>query len=508
MNKYIAYYRKSTDTEDRQVLSLDGQSDIVRAYAKRNKLKITQEIRESFSAKKPGRPKFSEMIRQAKRGTFSGIIAYKLDRLTRNYADLGALADLIERGIEVHDTSYGVYKDDSNSFIMIGVNTAIASAKIKGLSEDTRRGIRQKREMGWFPGYAPTGYINNRLEKTIEPDPERAHFVTKAFQLYDTGRYSLETLAQELQNDGFRTRTGCGHVPKATLEDILKNPFYYGYFRSKGYLFKGKHKPLISKGLWNRVQDRLNGKAQTSGGKKHIYVYRGLLSCGECGCSITAERQKGHVYYRCTKSRGKCSQPYIREEDLSVQFAEIFDPIGIDKPTYDIMLVKMEELYKQDRAYQERVTKNLQSRLTRLRQEKRRLYRKMINDEILDPEMYQELRAEIEDQMVQIGMRIAQLTKKTHDWLEESSNLLKLAKQAKKLFLVGNREEKHKLLESVSSNRILKDRKVHFNYKKPFDILVKGRKRTNGLPSPYDLRTFFTRNEWKCPVAAACFAGQ
>jgi site-specific DNA recombinase len=162
MKKYLAYYRKSTDTEDRQVLSLDGQREVVRAYAKRNGLKIAEEIKESFSAKKPGRPKFGQMVRRAKRGEINGIVAYKLDRLTRNYADLGTLADLIERGVEIHDTSYGIYKDDSNSFIMIGVNTAIASAKIKGLSEDTRRGLQQKREMGWFPGYAPTGYVNDK----------------------------------------------------------------------------------------------------------------------------------------------------------------------------------------------------------------------------------------------------------------------------------------------------------------------------------------------------------
>jgi len=197
MRKYFAYYRKSTDTEDKQVLSLDGQQEVVRSYAKRNGLKIITEIKESFSAKKPGRPKFMEMITKAKKGKMDGIIAYKLDRLTRNYADLGAMAELIEQGIEIHDTSYGVYKDDSNSFIMIGVNTAIASAKIKGLSEDTKRGLKQKREMGWFPGYAPTGYLNNKLDKTIEIDPDRAPFVKKTFELYDSGQYSLKLLGQK-----------------------------------------------------------------------------------------------------------------------------------------------------------------------------------------------------------------------------------------------------------------------------------------------------------------------
>jgi len=497
MKGYIAYYRKSTDSEDRQVLSLDGQQEAVRGYAQRQNLKIVEEIRESFSAKKPGRPKFSDMIHRAKGGRFSGVIAYKLDRLTRNYADLGALAELIEQGVEIHDTSFGVYKDDSNSFIMIGVNTAIASAKIKGLSEDTRRGLRQKREMGWFPGYAPTGYVNNRIDKTIDIDPERAPYIRKAYELYDSGQYPLKELAMKLYRDGFRVRTNSDHIPKTTLEQILKNPFYYGCFRNKDVLFEGKHTPLVSKELWDRVQDRLSGKAQRKGGIKHVYTYRGFLTCSECGCSITAEKRKGHIYYRCTKSRGKCGQLYIREEELEVQLAGIFDSISIDRQTSEFIHAKLKELYDRDRAYQAKVTKRLRIKLTRLKLERRRLFRKMINDRIDDREMYDELREEIDSQIADIGRQMARLSQSTHDWLEQSWNLLELSRQAKKLFFEANIEGKRKLLESVSSDRVLKDRKVHFNYKKPFDILFKGRERTNWLGTLYDLRTFFTLNVWE-----------
>ena len=496
MKKYFAYYRKSTDTEDKQVLSLDGQREVVRAYAKRNGLKIIEEIKESFSAKKPGRPEFMKMIERAKKGEVDGMIAYKLDRLTRNYADLGALAELIEQGVEIHDTSYGVYKDDSNSFIMIGVNTAIASAKIKGLSEDVKRGLKQKREMGWAPGYAPTGYVNNKQDKTIEIDPTRAPFVKKAFELYNSGQHSLKSLAEKLYNEGFRSRASSDHISKTTIEGILKNPFYYGYFRNKDGLFEGKHTALVSKELWDRVQNRLNGKAQTKGRKKYVFTYRGFLSCGECGCSITAEKQKGYIYYRCTKSRGKCSQSYIREEELEIQLAGILDPIRIDEQTSEFVLARLEELYQEDKTYQEKITKSLRIKLARLKQEKKKLFRKMINDQIDDQQMYQELREEIDRQIAQIGVQIARLSQSSHDWLEQSSNLLKLAKYAKKLFSEGVKEEKYKLLESVSSNRILRDKKVSFLYKKPFDLLAKGRERTDWRGITYALRTFFTQNVW------------
>ncbi len=500
MKGYIAYYRKSTDTEDKQVLSLDGQQEAVKAYAEKNDLIITDEIRESFSAKKPGRPEFNKMIRQAKKGQIRGIIAYKLDRLTRNYADLGALAELIEHGVEIHDTSYGIYKDDSNSFIMIGINTAIASAKIKGLSEDTKRGLRQKRALGWFPGYAPTGYVNNKTDKTIEIDTGRAPFVRKAFQLYDSGQYSLEALAKKLHNDGFKSRANSHHISKTTLSQILRNPIYYGHFRSNGELFKGRHKPLVPRVLWDRVQDRLNGKTQTKGEKKHVFTYRGFLSCSECGCSITAERQKGHIYYRCTKSRGKCGQPYIREEELQIQLAGVFDPLVIDKQTSDFIHARLRELYEEDKAYQGSVTKSLRIKLANLKDEKRTLYRKMLNDDIDDREMYNELKEEIDVQIDRMEQKIAQLRQSTHDWLEQSSNLLELSRIAKKLFLGGDVAGKRKLLDSVSSNRTLNARKVHYSYQKPFNILVKGHDRTNWLPIAYELRTFFTQNKWELPV--------
>jgi len=497
MKKYIAYYRKSTDTEDRQVLSLDGQREIVKEYAKRNSLKIVAEIRESFSAKKPGRPKFMKMIQQSKRKKYDGIIAYKLDRLTRNYADLGALADLIEKGIEIHDTSYGIYKDDSNSFIMIGVNTALASAKIKGLSEDVKRGLQQKREMGWFPGYAPTGYVNNDIDKTIKIDPKRAPFVRKAFELYDTGEYSLKSLAKELYNKGFRTRSNSDHISKSTLERILKSPFYYGYFRQKGELYKGKHTPLISKALWDRVQERLDGKAQIKSGRRHVFKYRGFMTCGECGCSITAEKQKGHIYYRCTKSRGDCSQAYIREEDLEARLSEIFDPIKIEKEVMDFITGRLKELYNEDNQEQEKISKSLKIKLTLLKKEKKKLFRKMVNDQIDDQEMYNELKSDIEEKIIEISEQMSNLSQNTYDWLEQSSNLLKLANKAKKLFLQGNREEKRELLKSVSSNHVLKDGKGHYTYKKPFDILAKGGERCDWRCSCNELRTFLVLRQWK-----------
>lgn len=263
-------------------------------------------------------------------------------------------------------------------------------------------------------------------------------------------------MAKELYSKGFRSRNNSRHISKTTIEGILKSPFYYGRFRNNGELIEGKHTPLVSKELWDRVQDRLNGKTQRKHGTKHVFTYRGFLSCGECGCSITAEKKKGHIYYRCTKSMGKCGQPYIREEQLDIQLAGVFDPLRIDKQTSEFIHARLVELYNEDKEYQEKITKSLRLKLAHLKQEKRKLFRKMIDDQINDREMYNELREEIDDQIVQIGEQMAKLSQSTYDWLEQSSNLLELARQAKKLFLAGSIEAKHRLLETDCWNLYLR----------------------------------------------------
>src|SRR3989339_476059 len=165
--KYIAYYRKSTDTEDKQALSLDGQAEVVRDFALKRFLTIVEEVKESFSAKSSGRPIFNTVVNKLRNKEADGVISYKADRLTRNYSDLGILDNLITEGIEVWDTMYGHYTDDANGHMMIGMNTVMAKRKIDDLSEDVKRGMKQKVEQGWFPAVAPLGYMNNILEKTI-----------------------------------------------------------------------------------------------------------------------------------------------------------------------------------------------------------------------------------------------------------------------------------------------------------------------------------------------------
>src|SRR3989339_1208696 len=162
MKKYISYYRKSTDSEEKQILSLSDQRRVTLDFCNQRQLFVPNEyhFEESCSAKKAGRPIFNEVIKLLKDRKADGLIAYKADRLTRNYTDLGTIMDLLESGIEIWAVDYGQYKNNSNDKTMIGLNTVMAKRKIDDLSEDVKRSLYGTIKEGRWAGWAPLGYLN------------------------------------------------------------------------------------------------------------------------------------------------------------------------------------------------------------------------------------------------------------------------------------------------------------------------------------------------------------
>lgn len=503
MKKYLAYYRKSTDTEDKQVLSLDDQKRIVRDYAKHNNLHIATEEKESFSAKKLGRPIFNKVIELLKSNKYNGVIAYKADRLTRNYHDLGLLTDLIESDIEVWATDYGCYKNTANDKTMIGLNTVMAKRKIDDLSEDTKRGMEGRAQNGWWPGWAPLGYLNIDIQgrisgkqynsdkqkalealgrelHPIEVDPFIGPIIKRGFELYYYEDYSVNSLALKLTKEGLLSRTG-KVITKSALHAVLSNPFYYGVMKYKGEFQKANHQRLIDKNTFLAIQDKLAGKTHPNNRSQKLdFTYKGIMFCGECGCAITAESRKKvqkngnvhkYVYYHCTKSKGNCSQPHIEEKPLEKQLSELFANFFVTESQVNEISKKLGELFLEDIEYQENQEMQLKTRLTKLSTEKKNLFRKMISGEIEDKEMYTELKNDIEGELYTIQEKLDNIKQHSTNWLEQSSNLLYLAQHAQELFLEGTKEEKQTLINCVASNLFLRDKNVEFELKKPFVYL-------------------------------------
>ena len=332
---YFLYARKSTDVEDKQILSIEAQLAELKALAKRERLNVVEVFVEKQSAKKPGRPVFNDMMARIQKGEAQGIVCWKIDRLARNPVDGGQIQWLLQNKviahIQTHDRSY--YPADN--VLMMSVELGMANQYIRDLSVNTARGLRAKARRGDFPGTAPVGYLNDPRTKTIVLNRKKWKIIRAAFELYAKNQSRYEDIGQFLYDNGVRTTSG-KRMHDEQITFILSNIFYYGHFKYSGEIYEGRHTPIVSKQLFDKVQKVMVGRGRPQVIGKEPKIYCGLMSCGECGMGITAEAQKKHLkngdthyytYYRCTKkSAARCSQSYVREEQLTADFSDILSP--------------------------------------------------------------------------------------------------------------------------------------------------------------------------------------
>ncbi len=333
MIKYFLYARKSTDVEDKQVLSIEAQLSELRSLAKREGLEIAEEFVEKKSAKIPGRLLFNDMMSRIGRGEAQGIICWKIDRLARNPVDGGQVQWLLQQGvichIQTHDRSH--YPNDN--VLMMSVELGMANEYIRQLSANTARGLRQKARTGVYPGLAPIGYLNDPRTKTIRVHKKNAKLVQELFEQYAIGKVSLDDLTAWLEKSGTMSK-GNRRIHISRVSFILQNPFYYGHFRYAGETHEGTHTPIISKELFDRANTVLRSRGRTLATKAVPSPYTGLLRCGGCGMAITAEVKEKHqkngnihhyTYYRCTRKSKtqKCAESPIRSELLNSQLSAL-----------------------------------------------------------------------------------------------------------------------------------------------------------------------------------------
>ncbi len=323
--KYIAYCRKSTDEPDRQILSIEAQIAEVKEFATRENLEIIEYIVESKTAKVPGRPEFNRIIKLLEANKAQGIIAWHPDRLARNSIDGGQIIYLLDTG-KLLDLKFPSFWFDNTPQGKFMLNIAFGQSKyyVDNLSENVKRGNRQKIRRGEWPNKAPIGYLNYHpinQTKTIIVDNKKAKFIIKAFKMFATGGFTFVEIRDFLaQNKIFGIKSG-NKIHLDTIKRILTNPFYYGVLKYKGEFFTGVHKPLITKKLFDKVQTVINHKCKNYQKNKTDFHFLGLATCGECGSSITAEKHRKHYkrrninvdyyYYRCSKKKTPCHQSYL-----------------------------------------------------------------------------------------------------------------------------------------------------------------------------------------------------
>ena len=480
--KYFLYARKSSESEDRQIQSIDDQVNRLKQLGTSLNLNIKKIYTESKSAKKPNnRPVFDEMIKRIENGEADGILCWHLNRLTRNPIDSGKLSWLLQqRIIKSIQTIERQYLPDDN-VLLFNVETGQANQYILDLSRDTKRGMLKKLNAGWQTGVAPLGYLNDKENKTIIKDPERFNLVRKMWDLMLTGNYTPPKILDITNNEwGFKTRKfkRIGNCPlsRSGIYKIFTSLFYAGIIENAGIQYQGAHEQIITLEEYDRVQFLLGRKGKPRP-KRHEFAFTGSIRCGVCGCLYTAETKRKllksgeirkHTYYHCTRktTKIKCDQKYnIKTNDLDLMIEDEIKKYTILPEFLEWALEGLNK--KNDNEIENRTKiyemqhKNLVKSQKELDELTRMRYRQLIDDETFIKE-----KNTLQIKITQMKESLRQTETRAEKWIELTEKTFKFATYARVAFLRANKmgdaglELKKEILLTIGKTPIIKNKKL------------------------------------------------
>ena len=460
--RYFLYARKSTDDEDRQILSIEAQLVELRQYAEREKVHVVKELVEAKTAKKPGRPIFNDMLSQIERGVADGILAWHPDRLARNSVDGGKIIYSVDRGV-IKSLLFPTYRFDDNAQGKFMLSIAFGQSKyyIDALSENIKRGIRLKLSKGIWPQWAPIGYCNDPKTRGIIKDEGKAPFITKSFALYATGRYTLAEVRDKINSLGMTGRSKKDRPLSASqYQSILQNPVYYGVFRYKGESYEGTHEPIITKKLFDQCQEVMARRGKPKIAQRQ-FVFRGLMRCGECGRMITAEIQKGYTYYHCTKRLTNCTQKYVREEELVKQIQSILQKVSLCDDWTTKILRELEKDKVRDVQSSRPQQQNLETQIVAIDTKINKLIDIYLEGS-LSLEEYQRKKEALINEKKDLQERVKDFAAGGDNWFERAKDFVTDLNRISYALKEGNLESQREILEKIGSNFILKERRLNF----------------------------------------------
>lgn len=466
--RVFMYCRKSSESEDRQVLSIDSQIKELKEVAQRLNLNVIEILQESKSAKAPGRPIFSSMLERIYASEADGVLCWKLDRLARNPIDGGSIIWAIKQNsISIYTPSQQYSQEQENQILMY-VEFGMAQKFIDDLSKNTKRGMNAKAELGWFPQNAPLGYINTPNKKkgmkTIEKDNDRFFLVKRCFKEIINGRNAMAVYRDSTQKWGLTSHSTGNPIAQSTFYKMLNNPFYYGEFFWNNKWHTGKHEAMISKDEFDVVQ-RMLGKRGKPVQRAHTFDLTGLFRCQQCGCALTATKKVKHyprtnntavyTYYHCSKKNKniKCTQKPMKEGEL---VKEIVRQLLLVEPSIEFIhwakkWVKF--LHQNESNFQEDVLDNSRRQLTQIDTRLNKLLDLYI-DENLDKESYEIKKAKLEEEKHNLERKLHDANSNMTNWRTKVEDAIEFAHTISEKFRNGNREMKHQILIKISSDLI------------------------------------------------------
>ena len=463
--------------------ALPAQELRLKAYAER--LQFNSELF-SFdeTAYKEDRAKFTEIVQNVTQSKVPYVLVFdKIDRLTRDGSSevVRILKNEVKNGnTELHFPSDNlVFHKHSPAAdkTRLGMGMVFGEYYSAAISDNVKRKIEQKLHDGEWPGKAPIGYINSVLpdgKKTVLPDPLRKDYIVRIFDLRLEGN-SYRTIAKQLKEEGLRSNTaqkGC--VQQSQIENILRNPFYYGVMKFDGGMHPHKYEPLISKYTYDRVQlvnqVRTNDKTKTD--VKKLFTFSGILKCATCGCSISSYEQKGHVYMRCTKAKDiPCDQPHVSEAELLPQVDSLLSNLAISESLVTQVLDTLKKEHDNIQSFYQNAIKETQEKYRKLEKKLAVMYDDRLDGRITTND-YDNYVTKTKAEMEELDRKLVELTNNDKSFIVTAEYLLELATKAKTIFNSSQPDKKNKILRLLLANPTLDQKRLQLNLLKPFSELI------------------------------------
>lgn len=468
----VLYARVSSREQAEEGFSIPAQRQLLRSYAQREGLSILIEFSDDETAKSTGRTGFGHMLAFFnEHPEVRHLIVEKVDRLTRNFEDYGALKRL---GLTMHFVKEGtVLHPQAHSSVRLftGMRVLMAEHYIENLSEEVKKGMHEKAAEGGWPTWAPLGYRNTRSPEGIEPDPEKAPLVVELFESAATGAYSQLDLAKLARRIGLRGRRG-KQIAKSNISILLQNPVYTGTFIWGGKTYFGKYTPLITEALFQEVQDVLANRTRPRG-KHHTFTYTGLLRCATCNGLLTGERKKGrYVYYGCRGSKG-CRR-YYPESTFEAETLRILNTLAIDDALSEWFITELGYWFDDTTSNQTAHAERLQKRTTELERLQAAGYEEKLLgriDEATWRSHHERWQTEIDE------LRTARNTTSPlisrDEFLRRVRTPLELVQRAARQYVAQSEHEKASFLRIVCSNYTVCDGSIAVSMRSPYDAYRK-----------------------------------
>lgn len=476
--KAIILARVSTEEQKEAGNSLPAQVKRLEDYCDRKELKIDKQFVFDESAYKQKRDEFDKALEYLKNQKEIIAVCFdKVDRLSRNVFDkrVPLLYEMAQQGkIELHFTSENLVIDQKTSAtekFHFGMNLHLAKYYSDAISDNVKRANENKLRNGELPGKAPLGYTNitnEQNKKNIIVDESRRQYIKKIFDLYTTGTASMLEIKNIMEKEGLRSKIG-KPLSKSMIEIILKNPFYCGTMLSNGKPYSHKYEPIISRYTFDQVSKVRESKKKTPfKSVSYPFIFKGLATCANCGCRITAELKKGiHIYYSCTNSKNICKRVYNSENDLLEPVYEVLNGIQLSDTQIKEITDAIRSTSESKNKYHSQAINALRSQYDVLQGQSERMLTLFIDGSITKP-VYDKRLKEVKEKQRDIELQLEDHTNADENYSLSATQLLSLAQRAVEIFKRSETEEKRQLLNFVFQNFQLKNKKLLFELRNPF----------------------------------------